>query len=49
MNTVKAFVVTPQNDKNSTILRGGGYNKGYKNCIADENLFVCILIYLLVS
>ena len=22
-----------------------GYNKGYKNFIADENLFVCILIY----
>ena len=22
-----------------------GYNKGYKNFIADEILFVCILIY----
>ena len=30
--------------KNSIILRGG-YDKGYKNFIADENLFVCILIY----
>ena len=34
--------------KNSTILRGG-YNKGYKNFIAKENLFVCILIYMYVS
>ena len=24
----------------------GGYDKDYKNFIADENLFVCILIYL---
>ena len=31
--------------KNSIILRGG-YEKGYKNVIADENLFLCILIYL---
>ena len=23
----------------------GGYDKGYKNFIADENLFACILIY----
>ena len=23
----------------------GGYDKGYKNFIADENLLVCILIY----
>ena len=30
--------------KNSIILRGG-YDKGYKNVMADENLFVCILIY----
>ena len=30
--------------KNSIIIRGG-YDKGYKNFIADENLFVCILIY----
>ena len=42
--TVKAFVVTPKMAKNSIILRGG-YYKGYKNFIADENLFVCILIY----
>ena len=34
--------------KNSIILRGG-YDKGYKNFIADENLFVCTLIYLYVS
>ena len=30
--------------KKSIILRGG-YDKGYKKFIADENLFVCILIY----
>ena len=30
--------------KNSIIFRGC-YNKGYKIFIADENLFVCILIY----
>ena len=30
--------------KKSTIFRGG-YGKGYKNFIADENLFVCTLIY----
>ena len=30
--------------KNSIIFRGG-YDKGYKNFIADENLFACILIY----
>ena len=46
--TVKAFVVTPQMTKNSIIFRGG-YNKGYKISMADENLFVCILIYLYVS
>ena len=34
--------------KNSIIFRGG-YDKGYKFFIADENLFVCILIYLYVS
>ena len=27
----------------------GGYDKGYKIFIADKNLFVWILIYLLVS
>ena len=48
INTVKAFVVTPKMTKNSTIFRGG-YDKGYKIFIADENLFVCILIYLFVS
>ena len=46
--TVKAFVVTPKMTKNSIIFRGG-YDKGYKIFIADENLFVCILIYLFVS
>ena len=30
--------------KNSIIFRGG-YDKGYKIFIADENLFVCFLIY----
>ena len=30
--------------KNFIIFRGG-YDKGYKIFIADENLFVCILIY----
>ena len=34
--------------QNSIIFRGG-YDKGYKNFIADENLFVSILIYLYVS
>ena len=31
--------------KNSIIFIGG-YVKGYKIIIADENLFVCIIIYL---
>ena len=43
-STVKAFVVTPKMTENSIILRGG-YDKGYKKFIDDENLFVCILIY----
>ena len=30
--------------KNFIIFRGG-YDKGYKIFIADENLFVCVLIY----
>ena len=30
--------------KNSIIFKGG-YDKGYKKFIADENLFLCILIY----
>ena len=34
----------PKMTKNSVIFRGG-YDKGYKIFIADENLFVCILIY----
>ena len=34
--------------KNSIIFRGG-YDKGYRIFIADKNLFVCILIYLLIS
>ena len=34
--------------KNFIILRGG-YDKGYKNFITDENIFVCTLIYLLES
>ena len=32
---------------NNNFLRG--YDKGYKIFIADENLFVCTLIYLFVS
>ena len=32
--------------KNSIIFIGG-YDKGYKNCIADENLFVCTIIYFI--
>ena len=43
--TVKAFVVTPQNDKKNSIIFRGSYDKGYKIFIADENLFVCIIIY----
>ena len=31
--------------KKSTIFRGG-YDKGYKIFIADENLFACILIFV---
>ena len=27
-----------------SIIFGGGYDKGYKIFIADENLFACILI-----
>ena len=38
----------PKMTKNSIIFRGD-YDKGYKIFIADENLFVCILIYLYVS
>ena len=34
--------------KNFRIFRGG-YDKGYKMLIADENLFVCTLIYLFAS
>ena len=29
----------------NTIIFTGGYEKGYKIFIADENLFVCTLIY----
>ena len=47
-NTVKAFVVTPEMTKNSIIFRGG-YDKGYKIFIAEEILFIFILIYLLLS
>ena len=43
-STVKAFVVPPKWQKNFIILRED-YDKGYKIFIADENLFVCILIY----
>ena len=35
--------------KNSITLRGGVTTKAIKISIADENLIVCILIYLLVS
>ena len=40
----KSLCRNPLNAKNSIIFRGG-YDKGYKTFIADENLFVCILIY----
>ena len=43
-NTIKAFVETLRITKNSIIFRGD-YDKGYKFFIADENLFLCILIY----
>ena len=46
--TVKAFVVTPQNDKKIHNFQRG-LRQNYKIFITDENLFVCILIYLLVS
>ena len=46
--TVKAFVVIPLMTKISIIFIRG-YDKGYKIFIADENLFVCILIYLFIS
>ena len=42
--TVKTFVVTSKMTENSIIFRGG-YDKGYIFFIADDNLFVCILIY----
>ena len=45
-DTVKAFVVTLPKWQKKTIIFKGGYDKGYKNFKADENLFVCILIYL---
>ena len=44
---VKAFVVTPQNDKKFHNFQRGSYDKGYKIFIADENLFVSILIFYL--
>ena len=47
--TVKAFVVTPPKMTRNSIIFRGGYDKGYKIFIADEILFVCILIYLYVS
>ena len=31
--------------KKKSIIFRGGYDKGYKMFIADENLFVCIIIY----
>ena len=40
-NTVKAFDVTSLNDKKLHNFNRG-YDKGYKNFIADENLFACI-------
>ena len=43
----KSLCRDPQITKNSIIFRGG-YDKGYKIFIADENLFVSILIFLLV-
>ena len=44
---VKAFVVTPKMTKKSIILIGVT-TKDIKISIADENLFVHILIYLFV-
>ena len=44
-NTAKAFVVTPKMIKKFHNFQREGYDKGYKIFIADENLFVCILIY----
>ena len=45
-STVKAFVVTPPKmTQNSIIFREGVTTKAINFFIADENLFVCILIY----
>ena len=46
--TVKSIVVTPLINKNFHNFHRG-YNKGYKFFVADENLLVCIPIYLFVS
>ena len=48
MFTVKAFVVTPKMTNKSIIFRGG-YDKGYRIFIKNENSFICIPIYLLES
>ena len=47
--TVKAFVVTPPKMTKNSIIFRGVTTKAIKFSIADENLFVCILIYLFVS
>ena len=44
LTILKNLCRNPQNDKKSIIFKGG-YDKGYKIFIADENLFLCILIY----
>ena len=49
LTTVKAFVVTPPKWQKIHNFQRGGYDKGYKNFIADENLLDSILIYLFVS
>ena len=41
----KSLCRNPLYDKKSIIFRGS-YDKGYKVFIADENLFICFLIYL---
>ena len=47
--TVKAFVVTPPKWQKFPQFWEGVTTKAIKFSIADENLFVCILIYLFVS
>ena len=46
-NYRKSLCRNPLMTKKSIIFIGG-YDKGYKIFITDENLFACILIYLLL-